>query len=189
MDRSRSSIMAAVALGLIGGYAGTKALDAVTIKLSARESEAAAQQEKAVSPGNPYTIGARKLTKMLGLTLSDEQLEKVGNLVFHYGLGISWGAIYPMLRLLTGLGPVPAGLLTGGVLWLVIDEGLTPVLGLSAPDSAYPWETHVRGALGHLAYGATLAATVEALGRLGRLAVCSRQYKHPAAGGLPSCGS
>ncbi len=48
-------------------------------------------------------------------------------------------------------------------LFIVVDEGLTPALGLSAPDSAYPVSTHLRGFLGHLAYGAAAAATAEIL--------------------------
>jgi hypothetical protein len=48
-------------------------------------------------------------------------------------------------------------------LFIVVDEGLTPALGLSAPDRAYPLSTHLRGFLGHLAYGAAVAATAEVL--------------------------
>jgi hypothetical protein len=44
-----------------------------------------------------------------------------------------------------------------------VDEGLTPALGLSAPNLDYPLSTHLRGFLGHLAYGAAVAATAELL--------------------------
>ena len=61
------------------------------------------------------------------------------------------------------LNPIVAGLVAALALFLVVDEGLTPALGLSAPDRAYPLSTHLRGFLGHLAYGAAAAATTEVL--------------------------
>ena len=44
---------------------------------------------------------------------------------------------------------------------LIVDEMLTPLLGFSAADRAYPVSTHVRGFLAHLAYGAVTAAVIE----------------------------
>jgi hypothetical protein len=35
-------------------------------------------------------------------------------------------------------------------------------LGFSAPNRAYPMVTHVRGFVAHLAYGAAVAAVIEA---------------------------
>ncbi len=58
--------------------------------------------------------------------------------------------------------PVVAGLLTGLGLWAVFDEGLVPALGFSAPNGAYPLSTHLRGFVGHLAYGLTVMSTIEA---------------------------
>ena len=75
-------------------------------------------------PGPPYTIAAQKTTRLLGLQLIDKQVQQAG-LVFHYGLGMSWGPVYPLLRRLTALPPPLAGLLTGASLSLLIDEGLT----------------------------------------------------------------
>jgi len=49
----------------------------------------------------------------------------------------------------------------GLALFAIVDEGLNPIIGSSAPPQAYPLSTHVRGFAGHLAYGLTLAASVE----------------------------
>ena len=49
---------------------------------------------------------------------------------------------------------------------LMINEGLTPALGYSAPNRDYPVLTHVRGLAGHLVFGAVDAAAAEALSRL-----------------------
>ena len=48
----------------------------------------------------------------------------------------------------------------------MVDEGLTPALGLSAPNRAYPVATHLRGFLAHLVWGAAAALAAEAIYRL-----------------------
>jgi len=94
-------------------------------------------------------------------------VEQAG-LVFHYGLGMSWGAVYTLLRRLTLLPPPVAGLVTGASLSLLIDEGLTPLLGFSAPNRAYPLVTHLRGFVAHLVYGLRVAGVAEDIAFLGR---------------------
>lgn len=105
---------------------------------------------------------------MLGLHLSDKQVEIIGTLGFHYGLGMSWGAVYQVLRRTAGLPAPAAGLLMGATMSLVMDEGLTPVLGFSAPNRDYPLVTHLRGFAAHLVYGLSVAATAESIRFLGR---------------------
>ena len=117
-------------------------------------------------PGPPYEIAARKTAALLGLQLTDKQVEQAG-LVFHYGLGMSWGLVYPPLRRLTPLPPAVAGLVTGASLSLLIDEGLTPLLGFSAPNRAYPLVTHLRGFVAHLVYGLSVAGVAEGIAFLG----------------------
>jgi hypothetical protein len=56
------------------------------------------------------------------------------------------------------MNPLGAGILTGLGIWLVVDEGANAVLGFTPPVPAYPRETHIRGLLGHLAYGGALGA-------------------------------
>ena len=51
-------------------------------------------------------------------------------------------------------------------MWLLADEGMTPALGFSAPNRAYPLSTHVRALLAHLAFGAVVAAVTETAWRL-----------------------
>jgi hypothetical protein len=48
-------------------------------------------------------------------------------------------------------------------LFLGIDEGLTPLMGWSAPASASPPATHLRGLIGHLSLGATITVAAELL--------------------------
>jgi hypothetical protein len=101
------------------------------------------------------------------MELSDEQLQKVATYVFHYGLGMGWGPPYAFLRRRTDLGLVPAGLLTGAAMSLLVDEGMTPLLGFGAPNRDYSLATHLRGFAAHLAFGLGVAATAEAIYWLG----------------------
>jgi hypothetical protein len=43
-----------------------------------------------------------------------------------------------MTRRATGLGPVSAGLASGAAMSLIVDEGVTPLFGFSAPNRDYP---------------------------------------------------
>ncbi len=83
-------------------------------------------------------------------------------LVFHYGLGASWAPTYALLRRNTGLSPVTAGLVSGAAMSAIVDEGLTPALGFSAPNRDYPLATHVRGVTAHLVFGLAVAVATEA---------------------------
>jgi hypothetical protein len=149
-----------LALAPVAGYVGTKVMEPVGMKLYELESEADRQREDEVRPGPPYALAARKAADLVGLDLSDKQLERLA-LAFHYGLAIQWAPLYAILRRRTSLTPVPAGLATGAAMSLVADEMMTPAMGFSAPNRAYPLATHVRGFLGHLVFGLGVAATTE----------------------------
>lgn len=163
-----SAALADIGVGMIGGYVGTKVMEPVSMKLYELEPEEDRQREDAVRPGPPYEVAARRTTQALGLQLEEQQLKPIAMYGFHYGLGMSWGPVYTLLRRFTRLHPVAAGLLTGAAMSLIMDEGLTPALGFSAPNSAYPLTTHLRGFVAHLAFGLGVAATTEALYWLGR---------------------
>lgn len=161
------TLVADIGVGLLAGYVGTKVMEPVSVKLYEWESETDRQREDAVRPRSPYDIAARKTTQLLGVKLSDEHIQKLGTTLFHYGLGMSWGAVYAQHRRTTGIHPVAGGAGTGTVMWLLVDEGLTPLLGFSAPTRAYPLVTHVRGVVAHLAWGVGTAAAAEGLTWLG----------------------
>lgn len=82
--------------------------------------------------------------------------------MFHYGLAVSWAPTYALLRRHTSFGPVAAGLASGAAMSALVDEGLTPALGFSAPNRAYPAAAHLRGVVAHLAFGLAVAAVTEA---------------------------
>jgi uncharacterized membrane protein YagU involved in acid resistance len=159
--------IADIGVGLLAGFAGTKLMEPVSMKLYEWEPDEARRQEDAVRPGPPYQVAADKLSEQLGLRdkLSESQQKKLG-MAFHYGLGMSWGPIYTLLARKSGLNPVVAGLLTGAAMSLVMDEIVTPAMGYSAPNRDYPMVTHLRGFVAHLVFGMGVAATAELVLRL-----------------------
>lgn len=153
--------MTDLALAPVAGYVGTKLMEPVGAKLYGLGPEQDRRREDEVRPDPPYAIAARKTADLLGVTLTDKQHERL-TLAFHYGLAIQWAPLYPLLRRKTGLGPITAGLATAAAMSPVADEMMTPALGLSAPNRAYPLSTHLRGFVGHLVFGLGAAATTEA---------------------------
>lgn len=158
--------IADLGIALISGYIGTKAMEPISMKLYEMESDEDRAREDAVRPGPPYEIAAQKTARLFGITLNDRQKGTAG-LLFHYGLGMGWAPVYTLLRQRTQLHPLLAGLATGAGMSLLVDEGLTPLLGFSAPNGEYPFATHVRGVVAHLAFGIGVAAAAETLQWLG----------------------
>lgn len=152
-------------VAVAAGYLGTRFMEPVSQKLYEWEPEEDRKQEDAARPGDPSQIAAEKTAKLLGVELNDTQKERLG-MVFHYGLAVSWAPVYSLLRRRTALSPVAAGLVSGAAMSLVADEGITPLLGFSAPNRAYPLSTHVRGLLAHLAFGLAVATATEGAWRL-----------------------
>lgn len=83
-------------------------------------------------------------------------------------VGMSWGPIiYTVLLRRTGVHAVAGGAGIGMVIWILVDEGLIPLLGCSTPNRASPLATHVRGAVAHLTWGRGTAVAAEAITCLG----------------------
>jgi hypothetical protein len=159
--------------GVVSGYAGIKLMGLVTGKMYEWESEEDRKREDEVRPGWPDQIAVRKIARGLGKQLDDAQAARFGK-IFHYGTGMAWAQVYTFARTLTGMHPVSAWLLTSPSIWSILDEGLTPALGLSAPNNAYPFATHLRGFVGHMVYGLGIVLTAEALYRSGSAGVLKR---------------
>jgi uncharacterized membrane protein YagU involved in acid resistance len=155
-------VISGAAAGVVGGYVGTLVMNPVTARLQELAPEEDKAREKAVSPGSPYKIGAEKAAELVGVKLNQQQLQAAAS-AMPYTVGIAGGLLYVFLRRVLRMNPALAALLAGMTLFVVVDEGLTPSLGLSAPNLEYPLSTHLRGFLGHLAYGAGVAVTAELL--------------------------
>ena len=84
----------------------------------------------------------------------------------HWALGIGAGAAYAVLRRrFQGLGSA-AGTAFGTGFWAFLDEGLVPALGLTPGATAFPWQAHARGLVGHLTFGTVTDGTLRLLDRV-----------------------
>jgi hypothetical protein len=150
------SLTKEVLLGTGAALAATKVMDRVTTAYQERQSETSKRRERELQQEPAYTKAAEKLAEVRGEAIDQDRAEQLGERL-HLGLGVSGGVMAGFLAA-RGMNPLGAGILTGLGIWLVVDEGANAVLGLTPPAPAYPRETHIRGLLGHLAYGGTLGA-------------------------------
>jgi hypothetical protein len=150
--------------GAVAGAVGVWIMDLVTWGMYLREEPNALQQEQAarVEGKDVAHVAAGKLARLAGITLSPEQPHPFG-LVIHYALGILPGALYGAFRnRVRGLG-TGRGLLYGFGLFLVNDELLGPLLGLASGPTAYPWQAHIRGLVGHVTLGGVTDTMLDVL--------------------------
>jgi hypothetical protein len=150
----RRTLTKELLLGLGSGYAALKLMDRVTTAYQDQQSEASKQREKEVQEVPAYVKAAEKLAEISGGQIDRQRAEDVGQRL-HVGLGLSGGVTAGLLTA-KGMNPLAAGLLTGLGMWLFVDEGANAALGFTPPATAYPRETHLRGLLGHVAYGGAL---------------------------------
>jgi hypothetical protein len=94
----------------------------------------------------------RLLARPFGVKLDDESAERAG-LWVHYLHGAQMGALFGALAHRWRAPSLLRGLLFGFGIWLFVDEGVVPALGLSAPPQKYPVSTHLKGLAAHLAFG------------------------------------
>jgi hypothetical protein len=130
-------------------------MDKATTTLMERTSKPVQDRESAARGGKTaYEIAAEKGASMLDRELNDDERKRAGSAI-HWSLGISAGVLYGILRSTGKLG-LGSGIAFGLAFWGAMDEGAVTLLGLTPPPREFPWQTHARGAAGHLVLGAVL---------------------------------
>lgn len=162
--------VARLVLGAAAGAVATWAMGKVTTFLYERESDEAREREDAARGGKTaYGVAAEKAAALVGRELSDEERERMGANI-HWGIGVGAGACYGALLAASPGHSIGKALSFGAGFFLLMDEVLTVALGLTPGPAAFPWETHARGLVGHLAYGVAADATMRAMeGQAARL--------------------
>lgn len=105
---------------------------------------------------------AAKSVRWIGTSLSDEERQRWGT-ILQWTMGIGGGMLYAALRSRIPAVRAGHGLAYGAAFSLVVDEGLTPLLGFAPGPTAFPWQTHARGLIGHLVFGVTAEIALEFL--------------------------
>ena len=161
------STMSDALIGVAAGALAIWVLDRVDWFNFEHESPESRRRTKAVRPGgmDPAHVIANKLAESLGYDLQPKDYNKAG-LAVHYSIGMLPAALYSVLRHKAPALTTGQGTLFGLGLFLVQDEGLNAVTGLSAPPAAYPWQAHARGLVAHLVYGLVLETTLSTADRL-----------------------
>jgi hypothetical protein len=150
----RNDTMGLLLDGLVAGAAATWLMGKVTTYLSRKEAASARKREESVREGrSSYATAAEKAARLAGTALTDDQRQRYGKAI-HWMLGAGAGAAYALLRDREPAAAAAGGLLFGTTFFLLMDEGLVYALGLTPGPSKFPWQSHARGLVGHLAYGA-----------------------------------
>ena len=168
ISKQNSNLWKGVAAGAIGGIVASWAMDefqAAWMRVAAtRRSENGAKETGKSHEQEPATVkAAEKVSqKLFGHRLENSEKEWAGNAV-HYATGGTSGAVYGLTAELTPRVTTAAGVPFGTAVWLAIDEGAVPLLGLSNGPTKYPISTHVYALASHFVYGLTTEVVRRAL--------------------------
>jgi hypothetical protein len=143
--------------GLLG-YVASRVMDQATTAFYERQSDASKRREQELAPGGTLVQLGKQLGEAAGRELDDRAAGRAG-LAVHRTLGVGYGAAAVAL-VRRGVSPMSAGLAVGGAAFLVVDEGLS-----MSELFDYPLESHLRGVIGHAAFGLTAGCLLWAASR------------------------
>jgi hypothetical protein len=150
-------------VGAVAGNLAGRVMDQATTWFYERQSDASKRREGELLPEGAPMASARKLAGLIGAEPTDDQAGTIAA-TLHQGLAQLYGVAAAALTR-RGVPPVRAGLATGAAGFLLVDE-LANSLFFTPPPQAYPVESHLRGVVGHLTFGATTGALLALARRL-----------------------
>jgi hypothetical protein len=153
-------------VGAAAGYLAGQVMDKATTWFYERQSDASKRRESELLPEGAPMASARKLAGLVGAEPTDDQAGTIAS-TLHQSLGQLYGVVAAALAR-NGVPPVTAGLATGAGGFLLVDE-LANSLFFTPPPQAFPVESHLRGAVGHLTFGAATGVLLALARRLGLL--------------------
>jgi hypothetical protein len=160
------SLTRRIVLSSAAGYGAGLVMDKVTTGYLDSQTESSRAREKQVQPEPATTVLVKKIAGSMNRRVEPDQAQQLGA-AFHTGMAVS-GAYVAGALLARGWRSIPAGMAAGLFIWAFVDEGLNYALGLTAPATDFPVESHVRGLVGHLAYGGALGGFLAIARRLWR---------------------
>ena len=164
--RTRHTVGRDMLKGAIAGAVATYVMGRVTAYMYEHENpEARHSEDEARGGRTAYEAAAEKAAAAAGTTLPARRRQELGSAIY-WTLGIGAGAAYAVLRRrVQGMGSA-AGTAFGAGFWTFLDEALVPALGLTPGPTAFPWQTHARGLVGHLTFGTVTDGTLRLLDRI-----------------------
>lgn len=162
-----AAVVVVLLAGSAAGVVATWIMTRVTTVMYERENGAAREREdSARGDRTAYEVAAEKAAGLFGRTPTREQRGRWG-LVIHWGLGIGAAVLYAGIRTQLESPDLRHGLVYGLAFWAVMDETVTPLLRLTPGPFAFPWQTHIRGLVGHLVFGSVVELTLALLVMIG----------------------
>ena len=150
-------------VGAAAGVAAGQVMDRATTWFYERQSDASRQRENELLPEGAPMASARKLAGLIGAEPTEDQTGQLAA-AMHRSLGQLYGVAAAALTR-RGVPPVAAGVATGLGGFLLVDE-LANGLFFTPPPQAYPVESHLRGLVGHLTFGAATGVLLSVARRL-----------------------
>lgn len=149
--------------GAAAGYLAGQVMDKATTRFYERQSDASKERENELLPDGAPLASARKLAGLIGVEPTDDQAGQLAS-TLHQSLGQVYGVAAAALTR-RGVNPVRAGVAVGMGGFLLVDE-LANSLFFTPPPQAYPIESHLRGLVGHLTFGAATGVLLALARRL-----------------------
>ena len=168
VTNQRPHMWKGVAAGAIGGIVASWVMEefqSAWMKVAKNvPSQNASNEREKSNEQEPATVkAAEKVSeKLFGHYLEDQEKGWAGNAV-HYFTGGTSGAVYGLAAEFAPKVTAAAGVPFGTAVWLAIDEGAVPLLGLAKGPSEYPVSTHVYALASHFVYGVTTEVVRRAL--------------------------
>lgn len=120
------------------------------------EDQRARQRTESVRPGgmDPAHALAAKSAAAAGRPLRPAPPHRhPAGLAVHYAVPIALAILYDIVKPRLPLRGMAGGASYGACSFLILDEAVSPLLGLAARPDRYPWQRHFRELLTHVIYG------------------------------------
>ncbi len=162
--KTKGGLLRGLVRAMWAGAAATWAMDRVAQFIMDRQSPMTVLREKLarVEGLDPSHALANKAARRLGISWRLGQPHPAGVGV-HYSVGALTTAVYDVLRQRVEFADRSRGVLFGVAAFLVIDEGIKPLIGAASSPGSYPLQTHLRGLAGYLIFGITADMALRAL--------------------------
>jgi hypothetical protein len=174
--REEGNVWKGLAAGVVGGLAAAWAMNQFQAAWSrVAEGEERSHGAQSLQRGTPqHGVGrklqleghdderddaAGRLANAVAVATLDQELsgreKETAGAAFHYGMGATSGALYGAVAEAFPSVKAGAGLPFGAAVWVVADEGIVPLVGLSKPATDYPFSIHAYAFTSHLVFGLT----------------------------------
>lgn len=165
--RDGAHLLSDALIGAAAGAAAVWVMDRVDWFNFMHEDQEARRQTEAVRPKgmDPAHVAADRIAAATDHEVGAQDDNLAGKSM-HYSLGVGPGALYSVLRHEVPVITAGRGSLFGIGLFLIQDEGLNALAGLSARPEEYPWQAHARGFVAHAVYGLALDAALNLADRM-----------------------